>query len=165
MVSHQDLDPRRAFVRAALVLLAALPVVTPARALGEESCTPLEAAAVVTCLAEAFNQRDAAALDALLDEEFVYVQGETTLDRATHMQSFEKMFRSPLVKEIAFSAEGVSCEPRGGEWIVTVAATKLVVSIEREGKPQEFTVHGNGYRFFVRAVQGTFRIVRWEDPS
>lgn len=142
------------------VLLLAAP---PTRA--EELCVPASAEAVVTCLAEAFEHRNIEQLDALFTPDFIYAQGEETLDRATQLQSYEKMFKSTQVKNIAFSVEGVASEPKGETWLVTVAATKLVMSVERDGKKQDFTVHSSGYRFFIRPAADTYQIFRWEEPS
>lgn len=137
----------------------------PPLARAEGPCIPMAPEAVVTCLGEAFNHRDVKLLDGLFSPDFVYVQGTETIDRATELRSHERMFKSSQVKAITFSAEGISAQPQDDSWLVTVAATTLVVSIEREGKSQEFTVHSDGYRFFVRSAGDSFQIYRWEDPT
>ena len=135
------------------------------------ACDATAPAEILDCLEAAYSDRDIAALEQLLADDYAFhYGGARSWDKEAEMSSSENMFRSELVVslDLELTAPTVTPGDEPGEWWLENVETRLVVRArDKDGEPQEYTVQGNGHRFGVREVTGParFQVFSWFDPG
>jgi hypothetical protein len=157
-------------------LLTALCIAaTPSAQAGAQGafCATGEPTSILSCLAQAYADRDLEAVRTLLSDDFQFIAGNehNTWGLDQELRMHEKMFAAPGLEQLTLAiADGYSVNP-GNEpatWVISSMSATLALDVVQNGEPKHYESTVSGQEFRVRQVlepEAHFVIYRWWQPA